>query len=341
MAAHGPERQVFRASPGRRRTAAAVSVVWATVMGMVAAAWWPLEPLHVAGLLLASLAVGEFVLSATRWRLVVTVDELQVTPTVGSPRRVARSAVAGVREQTARPPSIVVDDADDVPLPVGNQHHVEGLVDLLGSTAVHDHTDVGAPPGPLRTLRGLGEAPNPTLRSFTHHPRLWLAIVVLSGVSALLGLEAGLRWSRGESFLAVYPAPTAQPPSVPLVVIAGALVGPLLHAVVVAVLHGFARLLGGTGRFRRLYAGYAVAVLPLSLVLLPGWVGSLVAFWALFLVIVAVQEAERLSWWRATVALTLGLATIPTALALLAVVFGEPQRAASIGAPVSAWTLPA
>jgi hypothetical protein len=323
------DRRVFRASPGHRRLAVGVTVAWLLFAGVLAAVWWPLELVHVFALLFGSLAIAEFVLSAWRWQLEVAPDQLQVTPTFGAPRRVPRERVVGVREQTARPPTIVVDDAEDVPLPAGHEHHVDELTGLLGSMAERDHADVGAPPGPWRTLEGLGNRPNATLRSYTHHPRLWLAIALLSGVSALMGVEAALRWSRGESFLAIYPAPTAQPPSMPATIVGAAVLGPLLHAALVALLRGFARLLGGDGSFRRLYAGYAVALLPAGLVLLPGWAGTLAVFWALFLVGVAVQESERVSWWRATSILLLALAVIPTVMVVVALLFGEPQGTAA------------
>jgi hypothetical protein len=238
--------------------------------------------------------------------------------------------VAGVREQTARPPTIVVDGAEDVSLPAGHQQHVDELTGMLGSTAERDHAHVGAPPGPWWTLQGLGSMPNATLRSFIHHPRLWLAIGLLSGVSALMGAEAAMRWSRGESFMAIYPAPTAEPPSLPATIVGAAVLGPLLHAVLVALLRGFARLLGGHGSFGRLYAGYAVALLPAGLVLLPGWAGTLAVFWSLFLVIVAVQESERVSWWRAMSVLLLALAVIPTVVVVVALLLGEPQETAVV-----------
>jgi hypothetical protein len=330
MSTSVPGGKVFRASRGQRRLALAVAIGWVSFGGVLVVLWWPLELVHVFGLLLCSLAIAEFVVSAWRWQLEVAPEELRITPTFGAPRRLPRARVVGVREQTARPPTIVIDRADDVSLPVGHQQHVDELTDLLGSMEERDHADVAAPPGPWRTLQGLGTAPNATLRSFTHHPRPWLAIVLLSGVSALLGIEAAQRWGAGESFLAVYPAPTAEPPSMPVVVIGAALVGPLLHAVLVALLRGFARLVGGDGSFRRLHAGYAVAMLPAGLAFLPGWAGPIAVFWALFLVLVAVQEAEHVSWWRATAILLLALAVVPTVTVAVALLFGEPPQVAVI-----------
>lgn len=324
------ERRRFRADTHRRRLAVSVAVAWGLFAGVLVVVWWPLELVHVFGLLLCTLPVSEFVLATWRWQLEVDAEELEVTPTFGGARRLPVEQVVGVRAQTARPPAIVVDGDDDVVLPTGHHHHVEELTELLGSTATHDHADVPRPPGPFRTVQGLGTAPNATLRTFTHHPRLLLGTVLLSGVSALIGVEAARQWARGESFLAVYPAPTAEPAPMPVIIIGAAALGPLIHAVVVALLHGFARLLGGDGHFTRLYTGYAAALLPAGLVLLPGWAGPIAVFWALFLVIVAVQEAEHLSWWRATASLLLALPVLPAVLAVVALLFGEEPQATAL-----------
>jgi hypothetical protein len=322
-------RRRFQASPARRRGSALAGLGWLVLLGYLAVAWWPLELVHVLGLLLASLGITEYVLSSWRWRLELTSDELLVTPSIGTPRHVPREQVVGVREQTARPPAIVVREADDLTLPSGSHHHVDDLTALLGSMAPHDHTDVGRPPGPLRTVQGLLVAPNSTLRSFTHHPRVGLATAVLAAVSTLIGVRAATHWSRGEGFLAIEPAPTAQPPSMVAIVLGAALLGPVVHAVLVALLRLSARVLGGEGTFRRLYSGYAVAVLPTALVAIGGWVAMVGVFWALVNVVATLQESEHVSWWRATVILLLALPILPLVLAVAALLFGEPREGAA------------
>jgi hypothetical protein len=109
----------------------------------------------------------------------------------------------------------------------------------------------------------------------------------------------------------------------------GAAVGPAFHALQVALLRVVARLFGGAGRYAALYCSYAPALLPLVLAM--WFTGSILAsiggFWALTLVIVAVQESEGLSRSRAATATVLAALAVPVSLLLLALLFGEPEEA--------------
>jgi hypothetical protein len=327
-------RRVFTSDRRRRMWAIVVAVGWVAFVAGILLWWQPLELVHVFGVALATLGIAEYVLSAWRWRLEVLSDDLVVTPTMGTADRIPRSQVVGVDEPATSPPTIVLERTHDLVLPAGTHHHLPALRDLLGTVPGREAGEVPPPPGPLRTLKGLVVAPNATLRSFAHHPRPVVAVALLAVISALVGWQAAEHWARGEQFLAITPRPGASPPTPTAAIVVGAVIGPALHALQVALFRLVARLFGGEGRYAALYSSYAPALLP---VIFAMWftgsvLASIAGFYALMLVIVAVQETERLSRWRAATATILAALVVPISLLVIALLFGEPQEARAVTA---------
>lgn len=169
------------------------------------------------------------------------------------------------------------------------------------------------------TLSGLVTDPEATFRRIADEPPVGWAVGIVVVVSLVYGLNAALAWGAGKQWMGIFLA--ADPPG--RFALAGAVVPVVfwvLHPLLAGILRLVARILGGQGDFRGMFACYAFALVPSALTVigvLPspfGLLGALFAFWTVMLMLYAVRANERLSQVASLAVLGLPLLVVATAI---------------------------